>query len=201
MWEDGPDRQNQLIISGRYTSAPDTDEHSRLTHAVIRNRQRTGSLGLAPACNLFSANSTDLDALAWAVEQGCTVISQSFHRDDEPGRSSLNFDDVYKDWLAIHIPYPTICQAAGNFWATDPDDIDPPQDEFVNHKGFNGLVVANHDDTGTSMSGSSVFRNLASPHGDRELPDVSANGTHVTAVGLTMSGTSFAAPAVVWAWR
>jgi subtilase family protein len=43
---------------------------------------------------------------------------------------------------------------------------------------------------------SSVFRNPSSPHGDRELLELCANGTVVTAVGLTMSGTSFAAPAV-----
>jgi hypothetical protein len=46
------------------------------------------------------------------------------------------------------------------------------------------------------MSGSSVFRNPSSSHSDRELPELSANGTAVSAVGLTMSGTSFAAPAV-----
>ncbi|KAK3369290.1 hypothetical protein B0T24DRAFT_580220 [Lasiosphaeria ovina] len=38
---------------------------------------------------------------------------------------------------------------------------------------------------------------VASPHhGDRELPELAANGTGVTAVGVTMWGTSFAAPAV-----
>ncbi|KAK0718492.1 hypothetical protein B0T26DRAFT_624167, partial [Lasiosphaeria miniovina] len=38
---------------------------------------------------------------------------------------------------------------------------------------------------------------VASPHhGDRELPELAANGTTVTAVGVMGSGTSFAAPAV-----
>jgi hypothetical protein len=46
------------------------------------------------------------------------------------------------------------------------------------------------------MAGDSVFRNPASAHGDRELPEIAANGTAVTTVGLTMSGTSMAAPAV-----
>jgi hypothetical protein len=45
------------------------------------------------------------------------------------------------------------------------------------------------------MSASSVFRNPNSSHGDRELPEISANGTTVTAVGLTKSGTSMASPA------
>jgi hypothetical protein len=45
------------------------------------------------------------------------------------------------------------------------------------------------------MSGDSVFRNPSSPHGDRELPEIAANGTGVTTVGLTKSGTSMASPA------
>jgi hypothetical protein len=66
----------------------------------------------------------------------------------------------------------------------------------VNHKGYNSLAIGNHDDSADNMSGSSVFRNASSPHGDRELPEISANGTGVTAVGSSDSGTSFAAPAV-----
>ena len=45
------------------------------------------------------------------------------------------------------------------------------------------------------MAGDSVFRNHVLDHGDRELPEMAANGTGVTAVGLTKSGTSMAAPA------
>ena len=107
----------------------------------------------------------------------------------------MSYDDIYKDWLALQWPYPTICQAAGNFWQGDPDNIQPPSDEYVNHKGYNGLTVGNHDDTATAMSGDSVFRNPSSAHGDRELPEIAANGTAVTTVGLTMSGTSMASPA------
>jgi hypothetical protein len=46
------------------------------------------------------------------------------------------------------------------------------------------------------MSPDSSFKNPSSWHHDRELPEICANGTGVTAVGLSMSGTSFAAPAV-----
>ena len=92
-------------------------------------------------------------------------------------------------------PYPTIVQAAGNFWLGGRGRHHPPEDEFVNHKGFNSLALGNHDDTAAAMSGDSVFRNPASTHGDRELPELAANGTGVSANGQTMSGTSFAAPA------
>ena len=128
----------------------------------------------------------DLAAIKWAAQtRGCTVISQSFHRDSEQTDSGLSFDDMYKDWLVLHWPYPTILQAAGNGSSS----------EFVNHKGYNSLTVANHDDTAASLASDSVFRNPSSGHSDRELPEVAANGTVVTCVKLTMSGTSMAAPA------
>ena len=83
-----------------------------------------------------------VDALRWAVrDQHCTVVSQSFHRGSEPGGSGLQSDDLLKDWLALRWPYPTIVQAAGNFWLGDADGISPPEDEFVNHKGYNSLAI------------------------------------------------------------
>jgi Subtilase family len=66
----------------------------------------------------------------------------------------------------------------------------------VNHKGYNSLAIGNHNDPVSTVSGGSVFRNPSSSHGDRELPELSANGTGVTAVKRTKSGTSFAAPTV-----
>jgi hypothetical protein len=55
--------------------------------------------------------------------------------------------------------------------------------------------VGNHDDDAAAMSGDSVYRNPSSPRGDRELPEIAANGTGVVAVGLNLSGTSMASPA------
>ncbi len=193
VYESGPDVTTNLNIVDRFDSSPTTSDHSRLTHAVIQNTQRSAPHGFAPDCNLHSANDKDLDALTWAVEdRGCTVISQSFHRSAEQTSSGLSFDDIYKDYLALNWPYPTICEAAGNIVTSDGDTVD----EFVNHKGFNRLAVGNHNDSATAMSSSTTFRNPASSHGDRELPEIAANGTSVSAVNLTKSGTSFAAPAV-----
>jgi hypothetical protein len=197
VWETGPDQTNLLPITATFDPAFNGGStHARHTHGIVANTEQDKPHGHAPACNLHSANRSSIDALRWAAtDRRCTVISQSFHRSTEPGSGVLQSDDFYKDWLALHWPYPTIVQAAGNYWLGDPDGISPPQDEFVNHKTFNCLVVGNHDDTAASMSGDSVFRNPTSPHNDRELPDISANGTSVTTVGLTMSGTSMAAPA------
>lgn len=186
VYERGPDDTSDLTIAARYQTNPATSQHSRHTHGIIRNTERNAPHGHAPDCRLHSANDYDLDAIRWAADEGCTVISQSFHREDEQTSPNLSFDDIYKDRLALHWPYPTICEAAGN----------GADNEYVNHKGYNRLTVANHNDSATGMSSSTVFRNPDSDHGDRELPEISANGTNVTAVGLTLGGTSMAAPAV-----
>jgi hypothetical protein len=195
VFEDGPSVTTNLVFAGRYTTSPTASNHARLTSAVVKNTESGKPHGHAPDCDLYSANSSDNAALRWAAEQGCTVISQSFHRGSEPGGAGLQADDVLKDYLALRWPYPTIVQAAGNFWQGDADDIQPPSDEYVNHKGYNTLSLGNHDDTAGTMSSDSVFRNPTSAHGDRELPELAANGTGVSANGQTMSGTSFAAPA------
>ena len=196
VFEDGPSVTTNLSFANRFTTTPSASDHARLTSAIIKNTEANKPHGHAPDCDLYSANTSNNDALRWAVrDQHCTVVSQSFHRGSEPGGSGLQADDLLKDLLALRWPYPTIVQAAGNFWLGDADGITPPEDEFVNHKGYNTLAVGNHDDTAGAMSGDSVFRNPTTSHGDRELPEVAANGTGVSANGQSMSGTSFAAPA------
>jgi subtilase family protein len=186
VYEDGPDVTTDLSITAAFLTNPATSDHARHTHGIIKNIESNKPHGHAPDCNLHSANTMDLSAISWAAQtRGCTVISQSFHRASEQTSSGLSFDDMYKDNLVLHWPYPTILQAAGNGAST----------EFVNHKGYNTLTIGNHDDTASAMSGDSVFRNPSSAHSDRELPELAANGTSVTAVKLTKSGTSMAAPA------
>lgn len=197
VWENGPTSNTNLVISGKYKSDPSTSNHSQNVHAIIRNKETGSPNGHAPGCSLYSANDKKRAALRWAVkDQGCTVINQSFHRSSEPGSGVLSSDDLYGDWLALHWPYPLIVHAAGNFWNGDPDNINPPSSEYVNHKGYNTITVGNHNDDADAMATSSVFRNPSTAHGDRELPEITANGTSVTATGITMTGTSQASPAV-----
>jgi hypothetical protein len=186
VYENGPDDTTNLSIASQFLTNPATSQHARHTHGIIRNTEANLPHGHAKGCNLHSANSEDLDAINWAARTaGCTVISQSFHRDSEQTDSTQSFDDMYKDWLALHWPWPTILQAAGNGSSS----------EYVNHKGYNSLTVGNHDDTAATLASDSVFRNPSSAHSDRELPDLAANGVTVSCVGLNLSGTSMAAPA------
>lgn len=197
VWEAGPTSNADLVIAGKYKSNPSTSNHSQNVHAIIRNKETGSPDGHAPGCSLYSANDYNRAALTWAVgDQDCTVINQSFHRSSEPGSGVLSGDDLYGDWLALHWPYPLIVHAAGNFWNGDPDNINPPSSEYVNHKGYNTISVGNHNDAADAMATSSVFRNPTTSHGDRELPEIAANGTSVTADSITMSGTSQASPAV-----
>jgi hypothetical protein len=197
VWENGPTSNDDLVIAARFESDPTTSDHSQNVHAIIRNDDDDSPDGHAPGCSLYSANDKGRAALRWAVhDQDCTIVNPSFHRSSEPGSDSLSSDDFYGDWLALHWPYPLIVHAAGNFFEGDDDDIHPPSSEYVNHKGFNTLAVGNHDDSASAMASSSVFRNPDSPHGDRELPEISANGTDVLADGLCFTGTSQASPAV-----
>jgi hypothetical protein len=199
VYERGPDDLTMLDVTDRYTSSPfaPVSQHARHTHAIVKNVEadtaggrRGAPRGHAPDCNLHSANSRDLDAVRWAAQDAeCTVISQSFHRDNEQSSDELSLDDIYKDHLALQFPYPTFCEAAGN----------GRDREYVNHKGFNRLTVGNHNDAASAMASDTVFRNPSSSHGDRELPEIAANGTAVRSVGLTLGGTSMAAPAVAGA--
>ena len=179
VYEDGPDVTTNLSITAQFLASPATSSTPATPTGSSRTSKPNKPHGHAPDCNLFSANSTDLDALRWAAQtSGCTVISQSFHRDAEHGDSGLSSDDIYKDWLALHWPYPTIVQAAGN------GDADASRHRSSSTtRATTASTVGNHDDTAGAMSGDSVFRNPTSTHGDRELPEIAANGTGVRPSG------------------
>ncbi|MGH8224068.1 MAG: S8 family serine peptidase, partial [Woeseiaceae bacterium] len=193
VWEATPANTSQLVIEETFDSSAAAGQsagdrnHAQLVTAVIKNTESTGSKGFAPDSKTYSANKYTNDALNWAVvTKRCTVLNQSFHFASEETDPGLSAVDLIADYLVVHPPFPTIVQAAGNGPAT----------EYVNHKGFNTTRVGNHTDGASSMDTQSVFKNPSSTHNDRELPDLAANGTSVTATGLTMSGTSFSSPAV-----
>lgn len=194
VWETAPDQTSNLFTSASFKPLPTTTNvHSTVVHEIIRNNGINSPFGHAPGCDLYSANSTKPAALTWAVDQECSVINQSFHRGTEASSGTPSSYDLRQDYLASHWPFPLIVNAAGNL--DDGEGIMPPDAEYVNHKGYNTLSVGNHDES-FWIDSQSAFRNPSSLHGDRELPELSANGTSIVAESLSSSGTSFAAPAV-----
>ncbi|HEV7395457.1 MAG TPA: S8/S53 family peptidase, partial [Pyrinomonadaceae bacterium] len=193
LWEDSPDPVSSLAFAAYYDpTRRNKSTHSRMVAGIIKNNHPTEPNGYAPECTLFSANLENLEALEWAVvRQECTVINQSFSDYWASNTGSLVLEDRVKDYLANHYPFPTIVQAAGNS-----GNAAYSGRYYVKPKGYNGIIVGNHDDTASAMSDLSIYRNPDSPSGDRELPDICANGTDVDVLGDVKSGTSFAAPAV-----
>jgi hypothetical protein len=193
IWEDSPEPVTHLAFAAYYDSTRrNKSSHARMVAAIIKNKHPSEPNGYAPECTFYSANLRNLEAFEWAVvRQECTVINQSFSDYWAGTNGDLALEDRVKDYLATHYPFPTIVQAAGN-------SANPAHSGryYVKHKGYNGIVVGNHDDTATGMSEQSIYRNPNSPNGDRELPDICANGTDVYVLGDTQSGTSMAAPAV-----
>ncbi|KAI1113066.1 peptidase S8/S53 domain-containing protein [Nemania sp. NC0429] len=157
---------------GQYTDTPNAehDGHSRLTHAIVKNIEPDRPHGHAPGCKLYSANDETNAAVEWALNQDCTVSA----------RATIE---------ATKWPFPTFTLAPGNFHDGDGE-------KYVNHKSYNSLKVGSHHDNGLEMAATSEYRNPPSDHNDRELPEIAANGTVVSANGQIKSGTSFAAPAV-----
>lgn len=202
VFEDCPDDTTNLDIEDSYSASEELEcnpsQHARHVTGIIKNI--TDVAGFAPDATVYSADDKDIDALNWAVStQFVSVVNQSFHRAAEIG-DGLQADDLYKDYIVLQYPWPTIVHAAGNWCSANSTCYESGNDvlsEYVNHKGFNTISAGNHNDDATQMSASSCFVNPTSPNGDRELPEIAANGTNVTAVGLQMSGTSMASPAVV----
>lgn len=201
VFEGRPTNTANLNILASYSTfagtVPSTSNHAQNVSAIINNR--TAVAGYAPSTNFYAADSTNIAAFNWAVDtERVSAINQSFHRAAEIG-DGMQADDIYKDYKVLHYPWPTIVQAAGNWCGAGSSCFEGGVDvtsEFVNHKGYNSISIGNHTDAATAMSASSCFINPSSPRRDRELPELSANGTGVTADGITMTGTSQASPAV-----
>jgi hypothetical protein len=202
VFENAPNSTANLDIEDSYSASigavPATSTHAQHVTAIIKNLNVVS--GFAPDARTYSADSKNLAAFDWAVDDiRVSVLNQSFHRNAEIN-DGLSSDDLYKDYKVLHYPWPTIVHAAGNWCGLGSSCYEMGSDvtdEFVNHKGFNTISVGNHNDDASAMSASSVFVNPTSARGDRELPELSANGTGVDADGMVKSGTSMASPAVV----
>lgn len=172
VFEGRPTNTTNLNILDSYSAfagiVPSTSNHAQNVSAIINNR--TAVAGYAPSTSFYAADSTNIAAFNWAVDnQRVSAINQSFHRAAEIG-DGMQADDIYKDYKVLHYPWPTIVQAAGNWCGAGSSCYEGGADvtsEFVNHKGYNSISIGNHNDAATAMSASSCFVNSTSPRRDR----------------------------------
>ena len=179
-------------------------DHKTSVAGVI---QSTNALwrGMAPGITLVDAIGADFSdaqmmaATDCAINQGATAINMSF------GSETNGVFDAFARFVdsTVYRTGRTIVVAVSN--------------ECANRMGspeiaFNAVAVGAFGDRNTSAFGDdgapcsatvpfSAFRDPASPHGDREEPDLVAPGDEITTTTLggqfeTISGTSFAAPHV-----
>lgn len=188
IWHPGyPNFTNQLS-SPTYrstTAQPANEQHLAYMIASVRNGRTTPSrgTGFAPSASVRVANfdwlgdyptiiNNAIGAYNWARDAMQTpVLNQSWHLEYDgtfngyPGNEQTNGDQTYLDRLldygAFNYPYVLPIQAAGNINVAD---------EFVNHKGWNSLVVG-QDLQAAAMAPESCFRN---GNAGNELPNVTA---------------------------
>ncbi len=202
VFENCPANTANLAVTSSYSAVTGTactlSNHAQNVTAIIKNT--TNVDGFSPDASTYSADQKTLGALNWAIDTiNVSTLNQSFHRPEEIF-DGLQAEDYYKDYKVLQYPWPMIVQAAGNWCGVGTPCYEMGNDvtdEWVNHKGYNSISVGNHNDTATTMRASSCFINPSSTHGDRELPEIAANGVEVTADGIQMSGTSMSSPAVV----
>lgn len=146
-----------------------------------------------PGTTYWCGTVTMDDLVAWAVNNGASVINRSAVDPDGTSR--------YLDYVATAWPYPTVVASSGNF------DASKGQSPKVQNHPHNGPVVGAVDDYGSSsrylmtMADFSCWQNTDA----NELPHLVAPGVNIDVVGddasgnpviKQVSGTSFAAPQV-----
>src|SRR5262249_47631728 len=136
----------------------------------------------------------------WAIGQGADVVNCSFGFNETP--LLLQMIDHYVDYQ-VRFTTTTFAISAGNNSGgsgTGTGDVSSPG------VAWNCITVGALDDANTPnwsddvMGSYSSFVDPASAHGDRQKPEVTAEGTNMTLLNLGCSfnyfasGTSFAAP-------
>ena len=106
VFEGCPDSTANLDIEASYSNdkgkSCSSSRHARHVTGIIKNTQTVD--GMAPQSKTYSADSFDLAAIDWAIdEKKVSVINQSFHRGDEIF-DGMSFDDIYKDWKVLQYP-------------------------------------------------------------------------------------------------
>ncbi len=133
----------------------------------------------------------------WLDDYTVYIRNYSWGEKSQDG-PDMSIYDRYLDYRAKHSPYPLHVGAAGNYPS-------PKNTDYVLWKDFNGLTVGGTDDKGTNDRSDdtiwehSCWRNPASDHNDRELPEIVAPARNLQIAGYTDYGTSFSSPMVAGA--
>jgi len=169
--------------------------HTRWTTGIVR--EVPSPFGIAPSVGILIANWDGFGpgtVQQWALDNGADVINFSWSFNDG-SNGGLSSTDLYHDWLILQFPYSLFSSTSGNIM----DSAKP----YIQNRSYNALIVGATDTVGTEMRSDDVmasfssWRNHSTTHGDRELPEIVAPGTCVTAGGVTCeNGTSAAAPIV-----
>jgi hypothetical protein len=198
-----------LNVIGYNNASHNIQDHPTGSASVIGSMSASNP-GHARGIQILSANGTNgsgnasyatadiIAASEWAIGQGADVVNCSFGFTNSP--LALQQIDRYVDY-SVRFSTATFAVSAGNAGGGTNDVSSPGV-------AFNCITVGAIDDANTPswaddiMAGYSSFDDPTSAHGDRQKPEVSAEGTNMTLLDLgcvftyNASGTSFAAPGV-----
>jgi len=172
--------------------------------AAIANTYSGGPYGVAPNASSYFAD-WGRGSVSYAIYNGC-VANSSWHVWNFSWTSS-NYHDRYFDYWVKHSPWPVIATESGN---QSQGCSSYGSNLGVTSAAYSTLSVNASDDKNTSdrtddammsCTTSGCYANPCSssewcPHGDRELPVISAPGESVSMLGTTVSGTSIASAEV-----
>ncbi|MDJ0869954.1 MAG: S8 family serine peptidase [Myxococcota bacterium] len=180
------------------------DDHATFVGGVIASTLASNP-GIAAGADILGADIGDKEAsdieagFEWGIANGADVFNMS----GSSGQSGqIEAEDVMADWL-VRTYARFLAKSAGN----KGNSCDETGEVTSPGNGWNVMAVGNYDDQGTcspfgdTMNPGSCDGDPASPHGDREKPDVAAPGTSIQSItpscGVTSkTGTSFSAPVV-----
>lgn len=197
-----------LNVVGSFDNSVAIGNHPTQVAGVIASSMATRT-GVAVGADILTIPGAGVeDGLEWAVDNGAEVVNMSFSTSEG---GSITDDDVVVDFYVRNMAL-TVAKSAGNRFS---GNTCPMTDNVTSPGiGFNAISVGNLNDNGVcdptgasyTMSNGSCFNDPASPHGDREKPELSAPGTNISSLNasasstcmssIPVSGTSFSTPHV-----
>ena len=159
-------------------------------------------IGVAPDVELmfgWSRPSEIYVPAKWAVDNGADVILAAGHiKRPTLGRE---FEDLYLDWIGNNAPFPVIVRGGGEADSEEYRGTELPGSPALASYAYNALTVGGTDALGQRDWWSEAsWLNPATPHMDRELPEIVAPAIGVsTSLICDIEGTHASAAMVAGA--